>query len=70
MDTTDYKSNTNAWIVDKFMYLKARIESKNPSIDDLDLRWVTDKIEYFEAGVVEDRECFERANKLWKKWSI
>jgi hypothetical protein len=58
----------NDWIVDKLLKLQARIHSHNPNIDDVELRWVERKIEDFNGGIVEERECFKKANELWSKW--
>ena len=53
----------------KMRLLLIKIENTNPSIDDVDLRWVSDRIEYYE---VEDRllskEEMKTANDLWKKY--
>ena len=55
-------------IFDKFIQLLKRIESTNPSIDDIHLRWVENKIEEIDGGIVMTKEELEFANKIWKKW--
>ena len=62
------KNETTNWIVDKFLHLKARIESKNPSIDDFNLRWVEHKIEDIKNGVILEKDDIAKANKIWKEW--
>ena len=41
----------------------------NMNIDDLDYRWVNDRIEYYESEErLLTKEEFEEANWLWKKY--
>ena len=51
-----------------YLHLKARIESKNPSIDDFNLRWVEHKIEELNNGVILEKEDITKANQIWKEW--
>ena len=55
-------------IYDKFVSLYQKIEDKNPSIDDFDLRWVEHKIEQIEDGYVPTKNDLLIANLYWKKW--
>jgi hypothetical protein len=53
----------------KMNQLLVRIESTNPSIDDTELRWVSDRIEYFNGEErVLNREEMLIANELWNKY--
>ena len=56
------------WILEKFRQLLTRISSHNPSIDDLDLRWVEQMIYDLENGVVLRRHDLKVANALWINW--
>ena len=53
----------------KLELLQHKIEETNPSIDDKELRWVSDKIEYW---ISEERvltaEEMSVANHYWKKY--
>ena len=55
---------------DKMKELLVRIESTNPSIDDPELRWVSDRIEYFlsESRILTPQEM-SQANHYWKKYA-
>ena len=54
----------------KMNQLLVRIESTNPSIDDTELRWVSDRIEYFNGEErVLSREEMRIANELWSKYA-
>ena len=54
----------------KMRLLLIKIENTNPSIDDTDLRWVSDRCEYYES---EERILSEgemsTANNLYRKFS-
>ena len=67
-DVLDEQPRQNHWIVDKFLHLKARIENKNPNIDDFNLRWVEHKIEELNNGVILEKEDITKANQIWKEW--
>ena len=60
--------DTHGPTYDKFVLLYKRMESKNPNIDDFNLRWVEKKIEDMEGGIVLEREDLEKANTIWKKY--
>ena len=54
----------------KMRLLLIKIENTNPSIDDTDLRWVSDRCEYYESEErLLDREEMHTANSLWRKFS-
>ena len=67
-DVLDERVKSRDWIVDKFLHLKARIENRNPSIDDFNLRWVEHKIEELNNGVILEKEDITKANQIWKEW--
>ena len=66
--------NKEKWdmIIGKLKKLGTAIEmSKGPgmSIDDLDYRWVNDRIEYFDNDKrLLTKEEMQTANELWKKY--
>ena len=73
-DVLDDKPTFKKWreIFGKMRKLGTAIEmSKGPgmSIDDLDYRWVNDRIEYFDNDkrLLTKREM-EHANELWNKY--
>ena len=53
----------------KMNILLTKIESTNPSIDDPELRWVSDRIEYWNAEerILTKNEMLS-ANVYWKKY--
>ena len=59
-------------IIGKLKKLGTAIEmAKGPhmSIDDIDYRWVTDRIEYYESGErLLNKDEMDNANKLWSKY--
>ena len=57
-------------VLDKFLILEEKIKSFNPSIDNVDLRWVESKIYDIHSGVLMDKKDLETANTIWKKWNI
>ena len=65
--------DTKFWngIFAKMNQLLIKIESTNPSIDDLELRWVSDRIEYWnkEQGVLTKQEM-QIGNLYWKKYNL
>ena len=63
LDEMNFKDNE---ILNKMGRLLKLIESTNPSMDDPDLRWIENKIEEFDGGVVPNRQELEYANTLWK----
>ena len=55
-------------IYDKFVVLYQRIEDANPDMDDLELRWVENRIEDIEGGGKPTKNDLMTANLYWKKW--
>ena len=54
----------------KMRLLLIKIERTNPSIDDVDLRWVSDRCEYYESEErILDKEEMHTANSLYRKFS-
>ena len=55
----------------KMNQLLIKIEATNPSIDDLELRWVSDRIEYWnsEQRVLTKSEM-QIGNLYWKKYNL
>ena len=54
----------------KMRLLLIKIERTNPSIDDTDLRWVSDRCEYYESEErVLSKGEMETANNLYRKFS-
>ena len=54
----------------KMNQLLIKIEATNPSIDDLELRWVSDRIEYWNAEErILTKEEMQIANLYWKKYN-
>ena len=74
VDVMDEKPlNQDFWknIFAKMNQLLIKIESTNPSIDDLELRWVSDRIEYWnsDARILTQQEM-QIANLYWKKYNL
>ena len=74
VDVMDEKPlNQDFWknIFAKMNQLLIKIESTNPSIDDLELRWVSDRIEYWnkEQRVLTKQEM-QIGNLYWKKYNL
>ena len=56
-------------IFKKMRLLLIKIENTNPSIDDAELRWVSDRIEYWNSNErILNKDEMETANKLWRKY--
>ena len=57
-------------IFSKMNQLLIKIENTNPSIDDVELRWVSDRIEYWnsEERILSKQEM-QIANLYWKKYA-
>ena len=54
----------------KLRLLLIKIERTNPSIDDTDLRWVSDRCEYYDKDDrILDKEEMHTANSLYRKFS-
>ena len=56
-------------VLDKFLILEEKIKSFNPSIDNVELRWVESKIYDIHSGVLMDKKDLKTANTIWKKWN-
>jgi len=72
LDDMNMKENE---ILNKFGKLLKLIESTNPSIDDIHLRWVEHQIDKFNKGSDYygqpiTRECLEQANIYWKNYKL
>ena len=64
-------ANKDFWskIFAKMNTLLVAIEGKNPSIDDVELRWVSDRIEYWNSEErLLSKEEMAKANDLWIKY--
>ena len=57
-------------VLDKFLILEEKIKSFNPSIDNVELRWVESKIYDIHSGVLMDKKDLESANTIWRKWNL
>ena len=69
----DTSIDTEFWnkIFAKMNTLLVRIESTNPSIDDQELRWVSDRIEYWNKDErILTKQEMQIANLYWKKYTI
>ena len=54
----------------KMRLLLIKIENTNPSIDDTDLRWVSDRCEYYESEErILSKGEMSTANNLYRKFS-
>ena len=54
----------------KMRLLLIKIEITNPSIDDTDLRWVSDRCEYYESEErILSKGEMSTANNLYRKFS-
>ena len=65
--------DTKFWngIFAKMNQLLIKIEATNPSIDDLELRWVSDRIEYWNAEErLLTKQEMQIANLYWKKYNL
>ena len=56
-------------ILDKFLKLSKLIESKNPSMDDSELRWVMNKLDELGDKKKLTKSDLIQANLYWKKYS-
>ena len=55
----------------KMNQLLIKIEATNPSIDDLELRWVSDRIEYWNAEErVLTKSEMQIGNLYWKNYNL
>jgi len=60
-------SYTNDFMT-RFTMLKERIESHNPSVDNLELRWVDEIIEKMSDNYEPTKNDLLTANLYWKKY--
>ena len=63
--------NLDFWnkIFAKMNQLLIKIEATNPSIDDPELRWVSDRIEYWNSEErILSKDEMAAANVFWKKY--
>ena len=63
--------DTKFWngIFSKMNQLLVLIENTNPSIDDQELRWVSDRIEYWNSEErILSKDEMKIANLYWKKY--
>ena len=56
-------------ILDKFLKLSKLIESKNPSMDDSELRWVMNKLDELGDKKKLTKNDLLTANLYWKKYN-
>ena len=62
--------NEATYVKGKMNVLLVAIERTNPSIDDQELRWVSDRIEYWENEErVLSKSEMQIANLYWKKYN-
>ena len=66
IDVIGEQEKSQDWIVERLKKLEISIKLHNPSMDDPDLRWIENKIEESDGGVVPNRQELEYANTLWK----
>ena len=55
-------------IYDKFCILYQRMEDTNPDMDNIELRWVENRIEDIEGGGKPTKNDLMTANLYWNKW--
>ena len=58
----------NSIILTKFILLLQRMEDTNPDMDNIELRWVENRIEDIEGGGKPTKNDLLQANLYWKKW--
>ena len=57
-------------IFSKLVLLVDKIEATNPSIDDPELRWCTDRVEYWNSEErILNKQEMQIANLYWKKYN-
>ena len=66
IDEMNLKENK---ILDKFLELSKLIESKNPSMDDSELRWVMNKLDELGDKKKLTKNDLLTANLYWKKYN-
>ena len=68
IDVIGEQEKSQDWIVERLKKLEISIKLHNPSMDDPDLRWVTELLELDLEVCPPSRQDLERANVLWKKY--
>ena len=66
IDEMNLKENK---ILDKFLELSKLMESKNPSMDDSELRWVMNKLDELGDKKKLTKNDLLTANLYWKKYN-
>ena len=66
IDVIGEQEKSQDLIVKRLKKLEISIKLRNPPMDDPDLRWIENKIEESDGGVVPNRQELEYANTLWK----
>ena len=66
IDEMNMKENK---ILDKFLELSKLMESKNPSMDDSELRWVMNKLDELGDNKKLTKNDLLTANLYWKKYN-
>ena len=69
IDIIDEMNMKESTILDKFNKLIKLILSFNPSIDNVELRWVEERINRFNSGKQLTKQDLKTANTIWKKWN-
>ena len=71
IDIIDEMNLKETTILDKFNKLLKTILSFNPSIDNVDMRWVEERINRINQNVkLITKRDLKNANTIWKKWNI
>ena len=70
IDILDEMNNKEHKILNKFNELMKLIVSFNPAIDNVDLRWVEERINRIEDDKQLTKQDLKTANTIWKKWNI
>jgi len=70
IDILDEMNNKEHKILNKFNELMKLIVSFNPAIDNVELRWVEDRINRIEDDKQLTKQDLKTANTIWKKWNI
>ena len=70
IDILDEMNNKEDSILYKFNKLLKLIISFNPDIDNVELRWVEERINRIEDDKQLTKQDLKTANTIWKKWNI
>ena len=70
IDILDEMNNKEHKILNKFNELMKLIVSFNPAIDNVELRWVEERINRIEDDKQLTKQDLKTANTIWKKWNI